>query len=588
MYLLVLIGQLILLWKGRLLMKASDYIVEFLIKNGITDVFGYPGGMVTHIMDSLGGYKDKISTHITYHEQGASFAACGYAQITNKPGVAFATSGPGATNLITGIANAFFDSIPCIFITGQVNTYESKGDLSVRQKGFQETDIISMVKGITNYSAYISSKDDLQYHLEKAYFYTTHGRPGPAVLDIPMDIQRQDISSDISNYFIPNIIDKTNYYDISDEILDHINNSKRPCILVGSAVHSSNSVEKLNKFINSLNIPVVSSMIATDAVDNKDLYYGFIGAYGHRCANFIINKSDCILTLGSRLDIRQIGAEPNNFAPNAKLLRIDIDSGELSKHVKSNEFTYNIDLYKLLNIISENKFDKSRFNDWRHICKNIKDKLKDIDNQPANTMIQKISELIPETSIITTDVGQNQVWVAQSFSTKKNRMLYSGGHGAMGYSLPAAIGACYGAKRSPVFAFMGDGGLQMNIQELQVISRDKLPIKIILLNNNSLGMIRHFQEMYFESKYHFTKTETGYSNPDFQKISDAYGIPYFSILNVDEIENIKEDLYKLTPSFIECKLSDNTFVFPKLSMGKPIHDQDPLLNRSLFEYLSDM
>lgn len=567
-------------------MKVSDYIVKFFIEKGITDVFGYPGGMVTNLMDSFDKYKHDIKTHVNYHEQASAFAACGYAQVSMKPGIAYATSGPGATNLITGICNAYFDSIPTIFITGQVNTNESKGELGVRQKGFQETDIITMVKDVTNYCIYVENPQDIKYYLEKAYYMALEGRKGPVLLDIPMNVQRSDISSEELKGYKPEIQFKEKV-DI-DNILLQLEQAKRPCILIGAGVKISGAVEQFKKLADMIQIPVVCSMLAVDILPNNAKYfYGFIGAYGNRDANFILAKSDLVIALGTRLDVRQVGGRKEGFAVNAKLIRVDIDAGELTNKIKDNEIQIKADVKDvILELAMKISLKADKYNEWLLVCNELKEKLANIDDKEPNLIIEKISENILDNTIITTDVGQNQIWVAQSFKTKPNqKILFSGGHGAMGYSLPAAIGAYY-ASRLPVISFNGDGGIQMNIQELQFISRERLPIKIIIMNNSSLGMIRHFQEMYFESNYTQTTEQGGYSAPDFKLIANAYGLEYEKI---SDISDIKAGIFQNNePSIIEVKLKGDTYVFPKLEFGKPNQDQEPLIDRKLYNYLMQL
>ncbi|MBE6846434.1 MAG: thiamine pyrophosphate-binding protein [Ruminococcus sp.] len=556
-------------------MKASDYIVEYLSDKGITDAFGYPGGMVTHLMESFSKYKDRITAHITYHEQGAAFAACGYAQASGKAGVAYATSGPGATNLITGICNAYFDSIPVLFITGQVNTFESKGELAVRQRGFQETDIVSMVDTVTKYSAKITDPNTLKWHLDHAFSVMHSGRKGPVLLDIPMNIFRAEIDpNNMQGYSAEKIASNEDY----SEIIEQLNVCKRPVILIGNGVKSSDSTDVLNKFLSMTDIPVITTMPAVDVSPEKS--YGFIGAYGKRTANFIVAKSDLVICFGARLDVRQVGAKRENFAPNAKIIRVDIDSGELSYKVHSDEIQICADIKKVLNYLFDNA-GSNDFSKWKLICDEIAELLSGIDDRMPNKFIARIGDFIPENSIITTDVGQNQVWIAQSLKTKKGQRIYfSGGHGAMGYSLPAAIG-CTLASHNTVFSFNGDGGIQMNIQELQTVAREKLPVKIIVINNSSLGMIRHFQEMYFNSNYYQTVPVGGYTVPDFMEISKAYGIPCYVAESLDQIN---EEIFSIEgPQFIEIRINEPTYVFPKLEFGKPNQDQEPLLDRTLYD-----
>jgi len=564
-------------------MKVSDYIVEYFISKEITDVFGYPGGMITPLMDSFSRYAGRISAHVTYHEQGAAFAACGYAQTSGKVGAAYATSGPGATNLITGICNAYFDSIPVIFITGQVNSNESKKLYGVRQRGFQETDIVSMVKPVTKYAVYIENSKDIPAELDNAYKIAVSGRKGPVLLDIPMNVFRAEISANIPAKFDV----KKSESDINSiiEILSAaILKSKSPVFLVGAGVKISGMEERLKKILSRLKIPVISSMIAFDVMKNVPNYYGFIGAYGTRTANFLAAKSDLIVSLGSRLDIRQVGSNRKNFAPNADIIRFDIDKNELNLRVHENEKQFCVDLDTALTAIEAISIKKN-YSSWISICNEIRELLSKFDKTSISNLIEKISEEIPDDSIITTDVGQNQVWIAQSLKLKsKQKVLFSGGHGAMGYSLPAAIGAYYGSGGKNIYCFTGDGGMQMNIQELQFVVRENLPIKIILLNNNALGMIRHFQEMYYNSCYFQTKSEGGYTAPNFAKIAAAYGILSRRI-NLDEVQKIK---WNEGSELLEIMLQEDTYVTPKLEFGKPNQDQEPLIDRALYKKIMNM
>ena len=572
-------------------LKITDYIIEFFIAKGITDVFGYPGGMVTHLMDSFSKYEKNINAHTCYHEQAASFAACGYAQVALKPGAAYATSGPGATNLITGICNAFFDSVPVIFITGQVNIYEGKGKLPLRQKGFQETDVCSLVSSITKYCEYIEKPEDIKYHLEKAYHLAVSGRPGPVLLDIPMNIQRAEIDPKTLNGFNINeaITEKINFSSSIERILAELKGAKRPLIIAGAGIQTSGTTKFFQEWIQKTKIPVVSSMLAVDALPESDYYFGFIGAYGARHANFILAKADLVISIGSRLDVRQMGSNSDGFASNAKLLRIDIDSAELENKIKEDEIALCSDLKDLLPQLAgrHNINNQNDFSDWLSVCNAIKEKLAQFDDKEPNYYVRKLSEMIEKDAVITTDVGQNQVWIAQSFRASGQRILFSGGHGAMGYSLPAAIGAYYASKRK-VYAFMGDGGLQMNIQELQFIAREQLPIKIILFNNASLGMIRHFQEMYFNLNYVQTKAGGGYTVPDFGEIAKAYKLPYQKFTSLLEINADNHFFTDDNPAFFEIAFQGDTYVFPKLAINQPVYNQDPELDNHIYEYIMNL
>lgn len=587
-------------------MKVSDYIVEYLIANGITDVFGYPGGMVTHLMDSLGRRKEEIATHITYHEQGAAFAACGYAQASGKVGVAFATSGPGATNLLTGVCNAYFDSIPTVFITGQVNTNEAKGSLGVRQRGFQETDIVSMASSVTKAAIYIHAADMVEEALKKAFVLAMSGRKGPVLLDIPMNVFRsemepkehvgagnqtdcehkeavvREVNSD-GGVCVDDVRDEAFVQCLEKALLL----AERPCILLGNGIKTARQVEQLREVIQICKIPTVSSMLAVDIIPEdiglEGTYYGFIGAYGNRSANFVVAKCDLLICLGSRLDVRQVGGHRENFAPEAQIIRVDIDEGELEAKIREDEEQFLMSVERAIPLLQRVLAKGWSYGEWLGVCKTIKEKVKYVDEKDPNKVVNAISQLVQDGCSIVADVGQNMVWVAQSFHMKHRQRLYmSGGHGAMGYALPASIGIYYATHR-PVICFSGDGGFQMNIQELQFVSANRLPITMIVLNNQSLGMIRHFQEMYFEGSYYYTVKDGGYAVPDFCAIARAYGIQAARVAGTEGVKGMQFD--NQIPQLYEIVFEDRTVVSPKLEFGKPNQDQEPLLDRELYEYL---
>ncbi|MCQ2516075.1 MAG: thiamine pyrophosphate-binding protein [Saccharofermentans sp.] len=573
-------------------MKATDYIVKYLISKNVSDVFGYPGGMVTHLMESLSQHQDEIKAHLCYNEQGAAFEACGYAQTSGNIGVAYATSGPGATNLITGICDAYFDSIPTLFITGQVNTFESKTGYQIRQRGFQETDIISMVSSVTKYAHYVSSVEDLVESLDKAYEIAMDGRKGPVLLDIPMNIQRGEIpDSLVMNHLCPDncTVDSSTENTSVDFLLPYLMEAKRPVVLLGAGVKQAGITNLASEFIAKTGYPAVTSMTGFDILSDMPNNYGFIGAYGDRAANFVVAKADLVLTIGARLDIRQAGAVRENFAPTAKIIRVDIDDNELTYKIRDNEIDVNMDARVLLNKLSEldiPKVDSS----WISVCDTIREKLSGLDDRLPNIIMRKLSESIPENTVIATDVGQNQVWVAQSFKLKKGQqVLFSGGHGAMGYSLPAAIGAHFGTN-NPAVSINGDGGIQMNIQELEFIHREKLPVTVVVFNNSSLGMIRHFQEMYFNGNYAQTLTGSGYSNPHFDRIASAYDMKYIcaNSANDYDLSEVEVSIKERIPTLVEVVIDEYTYVSPKLRYGEPNQDQEPLLDRDLYKELMEL
>lgn len=558
-------------------LKGSDYIVSYLISKGVKHIFGYPGGMVTHILDSLMRQKKQIEYHSCCDERAVSFAACGYAQAGAEIGVAFATSGPGATNLITGISNAYFDSIPVLFITGQVNTFERCNEHNMRQKGFQETDIVSLVKGITKYSMYVNDIENLSDELEKAYNIAITGRKGPVLLDIPMDVQRKYLKNIRSSTVKKEILEENYDYSI---ILELLRSSKRPCIIVGAGVKQAHFVKEMREFLEKIKMPIVSSMIAIDVCSGLENYFGFIGAYGDRAANFIVAKADLIISFGSRLNIRQVGAKRSLFAPEARIIRVDIDSNELEYCIRD-DLCICSDLRYVVNWLGSNYKNDCVNKEWMIVCNTICDSLKGIDFNPENELMQKLSLDVPYDITITTDVGQNQIWVAQSFIFKPNQqLLASGGFGSMGYSLPAAIGAFYYTGK-PVLCFCGDGGLQMCISELHTIAVNKLPITVVVLNNNALGMIRHFQEMFFDKCYYGTTLDGGFRSMNFLKVANSMGLKS-KLLPVSG----KLEISYCEPSLIEVIIDVDTYVVPKLEYGKSNQDQSPCIDRSLYSYLN--
>lgn len=566
-------------------MKVTDYIIEFLIEKGVTDIFGYPGGVICHFIDSATKYKDKIRIHTNYHEQASAFSACAFAQETAKIGVAFATSGPGATNLATGIANAYFDSIPTMFFTGQVDTYSLKGNLNIRQRGFQETDVISMFSSITKYSIRIDNSDDIVYELQKAYDIATSGNPGPVLIDLPADVQRAGIEVGKCRKYIREVKNSIDYGELSKLIIEEVIKAKRPCLIAGNGIKQSGCKTAIEKLINRIGIPTVFSMPAIDIVPYQNVYnFGFIGANGHRYANFILGKSDLIITMGVRLDLKQIGNNRSEFVKNSKIIRIDIDEGNFENKIH-NEICIKADLKLLLPELLKQcnfKIDEK----WLSVCKTIKKDLLDYDNESYHDLIKMFCECIPEGTGITADVGQSEVWIAQQIHIKDNQSFHiSSGHGAMGYSLPAAIGTYYGGKGF-VCSFNGDGGIQMNIQELQFIKREKIPIWVIVINNECLGMIRGFQEMNFDKNYSQTIEGEGYLAPNFEAIALSYDMKYLMVESIDDLKKVS--LLEKEPTLIEIKIQRDTLLNPNFGRNGLIQDQRPYLDRDIFNKLMEL
>jgi acetolactate synthase-1/2/3 large subunit len=573
-------------------MKLSDYVIDFIVKQGVSHIFEFIGGAITHLLDSTVD-RDDISCVSVHHEQSGAFAAEAYARINGRLGVAMATSGPGALNMVTGIGSCWFDSVPCLFITGQVNTYEYKFDRPIRQIGFQETDIVSVVKPLTKFAEMVTEAEKIRYYLEKAVYLAQSGRPGPVLLDIPMNIQRAQIEPEQLESFF----DSREYRDLQsdetcrlerlDEIVNLIASAKRPVILAGGGVRTALAAADLQTLIETTGIPVVSSLMGLDAVshDNQE-FMGMIGSYGNRYSNLTLANCDFLLILGSRLDSRQTGTRPDTFARAATKVHVDIDLIELQAKVKV-DFALQCHIKPFLQSLNEKLAVavKPDISEWLRVINGYRQKYptrmnpKETSTVDPNLFMETLSAASAEGDIITLDVGQNQMWAAQSFRLKKGqRMIISGGMGAMGFALPAAMGAAKAAPGTRVIAIAGDGGIQVNIQDLDTIVQHQLPVKIIVLNNGCLGMVRQFQDMYFGGRQQ--STVIGYGCPDLGKVADAYGIPYIRIISsVDAEKYLKEALHKDGPVFIEVMLDQSTNVNPKLVVNRPIEDMSPHIQK---------
>ena len=565
-------------------MKASDYIVSFISERGVDTVFGYIGGMITHLVDSLARSND-VKFVQTYHEQTAAIAAEGYAIENGKFGVAISTSGPGATNMMTGIADAYFDSIPVLYITGQVNSYEYKYDKPIRQQGFQETDIVSIVKPITKYAAFVDDAKKLRYELEKAIHIATTGRKGPVLLDIAMNVQRTDINPEDLLGYTDNSNPIEEKYDLT-EIVDLFSKSKRPMVLLGAGCIGNEIQKHLEDFVFNHKVPVVTSLMGRGAIDETYQYYiGMVGSYGNRCANIAISQTDLLIVLGSRLDTRQTGAKIDTFLTNGHIVHVDIDANELKYHRIHGQKNVNMDVLTFLQALKSYSYKLSPSDRWHGYVLDIKAKYnqdKEIDrfveNKSPYKFIQFLNSLTKEGDVITTDVGQNQMWAAQTIQMKKNmKFLTSGGLAPMGYSMPAAIGMAFANPNRTIYALCGDGGFHMSVQSLMVISQYHLPIKIIVLNNSTLGMITQFQHLYFNNLMAGTTADGGYLVPDIKALAESYGLVY-GCLSDKTAKDEAEAIFK-NANLIEYKIDGLTTVCPKLEYNKPIESPIPSLSK---------
>ncbi len=579
-------------------MNLSDYVLDFLVKKRVKKVFLITGGAISFMVDAFSRNK-KIRYISVGHEQGAAMMADAYSRLGPNYSCTMVTSGPGATNLLTGIACSYFDSIPALHICGQVNTYEqqssNKSTLNVRQVGFQETDIVSISKPITKFSYKLKDPKEIRYILEKSHHIATSGRPGPVLIDIPMDLQRCKINPTKLKSFKFTKKKKSKINSKINYVINKIKKSKKPVIILGGGVKYAGAENNLNKFLQKLNIPVVTTWSGVDLIDhNQDKYIGNIGVYGSRAANFVIQNSDLFLSLGSRLDTRVTGGVPKNFARKAKKIMVDIDKNELNKK-RGLKIDYKIHenvkifLEKISSVINS-KISKK---DWLIKCKEWKKKYPTVDKKYYEdkkyvnpyVFIEVLSKKLLKTDTIIADDGGHLTWTLQAFKVKYGQKLFSAfGNSPMGYSLPASIGASIAKNNSRIFCIDGDGSIQINLQELHTIDKLKLPIKIFVLNNNGYGIIKQFQELYLGKR--FEASGKGVSNPNFEKISKAFNINYNVIKNHNDFINLDKIINSKKAELVEVMLKSDQKIIPKLQFGNPIEDMSPLLPRK--EFLENM
>jgi acetolactate synthase I/II/III large subunit len=564
------------------LIKVTDYIASTLFEKGVRQVFQLSGGMITHLIDSLHlqGRIDVVSVH---HEQAAAFAADACGRMSGIPGVAMATSGPGATNLLTGIGSCYFDSSPAVFITGQVNRNEQKGDRRIRQLGFQETDIVAMVGPITKAAWKVTQPEQVPGLLDQAFALAVEGRPGPVLLDIPMDVQRALIQPE--TVLIPT--ESRAETPISCESLrSALDTALRPLLLVGGGIRASRALDDLRLLVDQLEIPVVHSLMAVDVLPfTHPLRVGMIGTYGNRWANLALGQSDFLLVLGSRLDVRQTGSRTDAFKAGRAIFHVDCEAGEINNRVQGCEAIIcgMAEFLRAFRGTVKGAGLSKRYAGWRREIGELRAKWPDtaeLNGSPGinpNSFLHDLSKLGGDAAAYVADVGQHQMWAAQSLELgPEQRFMTSGGMGSMGFGLPAAIGTALSAPGKPVVLIAGDGGFQCNIQELQTIVRLNLPIKIVILNNQCHGMVRQFQESYFESRY--VSTYWGYSAPDFSAVARAYGIDSMTVCETDHVGAAIEWLWTKpeSPALLQVMIDVFANAYPKIAFGKPISEMEPL------------
>ena len=552
-------------------LKGAEIVWECLVREGVETVFGYPGGAILPVYDALANYSDRIHHVLVRHEQGAAHMADGYSRASGKVGVAMATSGPGATNLITGMATAMMDSSPMVCITGQVPTNVLGSD------AFQETDITGATLPVTKHSYLVMEVDSLANVIREAFYIARTGRPGPVLIDIPKDVQ-----NDVTEFEYPtDPIDLPGYHppeQATDEevaaVLELINGADRPLVLSGHGVLMSGARDALIAIIEKADIPVTTTLLGNDSLPHSHpLNLGMMGMHGNASANHAIQGADLIIACGMRFDDRVTG-KLKTYSPNSRKIHIDIDASELNKNVRV-DVAINADLATVLAQIKPGVKQRKRA-EWLKTIQAWQEDAtqRDVLQLESETLlgaqvIRSICDNIPDDSLIVTDVGQHQMLEAQYYSHEQpHTLITSGGLGTMGFGFPAAIGASFHRADREIWAIVGDGGFQMTLHELATAVQEQVNVKIAIINNGYLGMVRQWQQMFYNAHY----AETPISSPDYMKLAEAYGVPGYRVDRREDIEpTLKGARRHKGPVLIEFVVEQHEMVYPMVPAGADLH-----------------
>ncbi len=560
----------------------ADWLGSFLFEQGVRRVYHVPGGMIALLIDAL-AQTPGIEVITTRHEQGAAFAAEGEARLTGIPGVALATSGPGATNLLTGIGSCYFDSIPAVFITGQVKRSEQRGTRAVRQVGFQETDIVVMAAPVTKAAIAIRTIEEAAGVFEDAFRIALSGRPGPVLVDVPLDLQRAEVRRR------PRLVAGQPPVAASEADVKRAARrllaAERPLLLAGGGVWHADAQQALVRVATLADTPIVHSLMATDVVPAGHRHRcGMIGTYGNRWANLALGRSDHLLVVGSRLDIRQTGADVAWFCHDRTVDRVDCDEAELAEPAATEAIRGDARLFlsALADELLQLEPPPAR-NAWLDEIGDLRtawpdvDEVGDVGNINPNAFVAELTAGAASVSAIVTDVGQHQMWLAQSVRPRSGqRVITPGGMAAIGFGLPAAIGVSLADRSSRVLLVTGDGGLQTNLQELETLVHLNLDVTIVVLDNRCHGMVRQFQTSYLDGRH--VGTRDGYSAPDFLRVATAFGIPSLGIAEPAEVgSGVDFALDGSGPRLLVVAVDPDCDVYPKVAFGRPLTEMEPFV-----------
>lgn len=575
-------------------MKLSDFVIEYLHSKGSRQVFGMSGGAAVHLFDSASKHAD-ISTIFMAHEQSAAMAADGYYRVSGRLGACVVTSGPGATNLLTGVCCSFYDSVPALMLTGQVATYRLKGERKVRQVGFQETDVLSIYASVTKRAEQLRDPTQIAYLLDRAFSEAENGRPGPVLIDIPDDLQRAQVEPAMLPRYMP--VPQPPHNDLLprvEALLQRISAAKRPVIVIGGGLSTPRKAPELREFLRRMEIPLVQTWAGLDLVPHDWRYrIGTFGVYGSRLGNFVVQNADLLVCLGTRLSQNLTGGSLNMFAPNAHIVMVDADQGEMDKfngggiHVAERIHCQMEDFLGAANS-AVTQFSAPEISHWLATIEHWRAALPNDVPQPptddqgfvdAHHFVRELSAVLADDEIVFVDTGGNLTWTCNNLRVKRDqRVLSAWNFTPMGYAVPAGIGGAAAVPGRPITCITGDGGMQLCLGELATIVRYNLPLRIILFNNHAHGIQKQTLETWLDGNYVGVDPRSGLGLTDFPQVAKAMGLPVVTISKTSDVPGLLREVYAMPgPVFCNVEINPNQKLHPVLKYGATLDNQIPLM-----------